>query len=232
MKQFAPMKLGGNKILLPSGVVASKDGKYHYWQCSVSGLETFAKPEYWVKVMAKFGTEENLVKTYVCRKAKILMDQGHSQDEIVNVLTISESPSARKGRKEVRKITAERKEVAKRPRKGKLKAIKKEVVKEIVNGVETEVVKKTYPWSNDPNYFAKSGPGTVDYSADTTTCHFPPRFLDQFCHGCPIYDKCAYEGKHAPGAHLDPKKTAKQVPLVKKIAAFTREEIEAEKAAE
>jgi len=232
MKSFAPIKLSANKVLLPSGVVASKDGKYHYWQCSVSGLETFAKPDYWVKVMAKFGTEENLVKTYVCRKAKILMEQGHSQDEIVNVLTISESKVARKDRKEVRKITADRKEVTKKVRKVGLKAVKSVVVKEVVNGVETEVVKKTYPWTNDPNYFGSGEPSAVDFSADTTTCHYPSRFLNDMCNGCPIYDKCAYTEKYAPGAHLDPKKSAKHVPIIKKIAAFTKAEIEAEKGSE
>lgn len=226
-----PMKLSKTQTLLPSGVAISKDGKYHFWQCSVSGLPTFAKPEYWVKIMAKYGTEENLVKTYVCKKAKQLLDAGETPANIVKLLSITESPEAKKERKATKEVAKERKLATKKVRKVRLKAVKTTKVMEVVNGVETEVVKKTYPWTDDPHYFAKSGPGIVDFASDTGTCHYPPRFLDQLCNGCPIYDKCAYTEKYAPGAHLDPKKTAKQVaPKVKTINPFTKEEIEAEKA--
>jgi hypothetical protein len=215
-----PIKLGKNQVLLPSGVVASKDGNYHYWQCSVSGLMTFAKPDYWVKVMAKFGSEENLVKTYVCKKAKALLELGKTPEQIQAILNSGEKlPSAKKHPKAPK--------AEKKPKKQKLANFAvKEKVMEVVAGVEVEVTKKTYPWTNDPNYFGSGQPGTVDFAADTETCHFPNRFLNDYCNGCPIYDKCAYKGKFAPDAHLDPKKTKKQV-VTKVINPYSKEEIEA-----
>ena len=84
------MKLGKNQVLLPSGVIASKDGKYHYWACSVSGCKTFAKQDYWIKVIAKYKTEENLIKTYVCKKAQALLDMGKTKEQIVGLLNSGE----------------------------------------------------------------------------------------------------------------------------------------------
>jgi len=191
---FPPMKVGKNQTLLPSGVKVSGDGKYHYWQCSVSGLETFAKPDYWVKIMAKFGTEENLVKTYVCKKAQKLLDEGMSQEQIIQVLSQPETVAAKKEKKEAKKIKEERKKLTKRTRKKGLKsfAIASEEVTVQTDTGSFEVEKKpVYPWQNDPNFF-KSPPAPLSIELVTKeACMFPARHLDDECRGCPVYDKCA-----------------------------------------
>jgi hypothetical protein len=189
-----PMKVGKNQKLLPSGVVVSADGKYHYWQCSVSGLMTFAKPDYWVKIMAKYGSEENLVKTYVCKKAAALVADGKSQAEVIKILSMPVTAEDRKARKETKAIKAERKAVTKRAKKVRLKsfAVGTAEVAVTTDSGSIEVQKvPVYAWQNDPNYF-KSPPTTLSIAEATKdACAYPARYLDDECRNCPVYAECA-----------------------------------------
>lgn len=142
------MKLGKNQVLLPSGVIASKDGKYHYWACSVSGLMTFSKPEYWVKVLAKYKTEENLIKTYVCKKAQALLDMGKTKEQIIGLLNSGEKlPKAKKNPK-APKVKKEKKASLRSAAVGKVK-----VAQQNASGSVELVEKPVYPWQNDLHYF-------------------------------------------------------------------------------
>lgn len=173
----------------------SKDGKYHYWECTVSGLMTFAKPDYWQKVMAKFKTEENLAKTYVCRKAQKLLDAGMSPEKIREMLNdpMAKKLAAKTHPKEPKEPKA--KKAGKRGRPAKI--VTTEQVKTETGEVKT-VERVTYPWSHDPtNYFKSLDNGFVDVSEVTkTTCIYPNRYLDDQCYGCSSYAKCSFTSKY------------------------------------
>lgn len=220
---FAPMKIGKNQKLLPSGVKVSADGKYHYWQCSVSGLETFAKPDYWVKIMAKFKTEDNLVKTYVCRKAQQLLEDGKTPAEIIVILTQPESSAAKKEKKANKVIKAERKALTKKVRTKGLKSF-------AIGSVEVAVTEDTgsikvekqpvYPWQGDPSYFGRGGTTPTSVSDSTKdTCAMPNRYLDDECRNCPLYDQCTFERKFTADDWKKGKKAAAEV-KVKEIKSF------------
>ena len=196
-----PLKVGKNQVLLPSGVVQSKDGKYHYWQCSVSGLMTFAKPDYWVKIMAKYGSEENLVKTYVCQKAKRLLDEGVSQADIIQTLSHPETAEAKKARKEAKKIKKERKAVTKKVRKASLKSFAVGAIDvAVTNDTGSVEVQKVpvYPWQGNPDYFRSAATPLSIEEATRDTCIYPNRHLDDECRGCPVYDRCVCPTKFTP----------------------------------
>ena len=191
---FAPMKVGKNQKLLPSGVKVSGDGKYHYWQCSVSGLETFAKPDYWVKIMAKFKTEANLVETYVCRKAQQLLDDGKTQAEIITILSQPESTEAKKEKKKKKVIKEERKALTKKKRSKGLKSFAIGSV-EVATAEDTGSIKvekvPVYPWQGDPNYFGGGVHSPLSIAEATKeSCAFPAKNLDDECRGCPFHADC------------------------------------------
>ena len=194
---FPPMKIGKNQFLLPSGIKSSKDGKCRYWQCSDSGMETFAKPDYWVKIMAKYKTEDNLIKTYVCKKAQALLDEGLTQSEIITKLNRPETLAERKEKEQTKKIKKDREKLTKRTKGAKRGKLKDFVVGkinvEVVNddGV-TEVVKQAiYPWQGDPNYFGGGVPSPLSIAEATKeACAFPAKNLDNECRGCPFHAEC------------------------------------------
>ena len=215
-----PLKVGKNQKLLPSGVVVSADGKYHYWQCSVSGLMTFAKPDYWVKIMAKFKTEENLVKTYVCKKAQKLVAEGKTQAEVIAILSQPVTKEAKKEKIAEKAEKAERKKLLKGKRKKGLKSFaigKVEVVEQTASGsVEVKEV-PVYAWQSDPHYFTSANPTSPLSIEDATkdACALPGRYLDDECRGCPFYDKCAFEKKYTAADWAKPrsKKEIKITPI-------------------
>ena len=214
-----PMKVGKNQTLLPSGVKASNDGKYHYWQCSVSGLETFAKPDYWVKIMAKYKTEANLVKTYVCKKAKALLDAGLTQAEIIKKLSQPANSEDRQARKEQKEEKVRRKQLVKKTRKKSLKGFavgKEEIIVQDSTGSVVKEVIPVYPWQKDPNYFKSSGTAPLDIEEmSKDVCAFPNRYLDDECRNCPIYDRCQMPEKFTEDDWKKPRKN--KGPIVKQI---------------
>jgi hypothetical protein len=176
-----PMKIGKNQTLLPSGVAVSKDGKYHYWQCSVSGAQTFAKSDYWVKIMAKFGTEENLVATYVCKKAKRLLDAGMTQSDIAECINGSVPE------KVVKAVKEKKVKVASKGQTVGVEDFATDYAKTVVEP-EAEVV---YAWSGDPTYFGTGVHSQMSIAEATKdSCAFPAVYLDHDCQGCEFYDQC------------------------------------------
>jgi hypothetical protein len=223
---FPAMKVGKNQTLLPSGVKVSNDGKYHYWQCSVSGLETFAKPDYWVKIMAKYKTEANLVKTYVCKKAKALQDEGMSQADIIATLAPTMTGEAKKARKEARVVKKERKEVIKKSRKPRTPSLKSFAVGKVEVDVQTEsgsLVKEVvpvYPWQGNPEYFGSGGTSVITVSEATKdSCALPNRYLDDECRNCPLWKDCTFERKFTESDWKKGKK-AVEAPKITPIRSF------------
>jgi hypothetical protein len=215
---FPPMKVGKNQTLLPSGVKVSNDGKYHYWQCSVSGLETFAKPDYWVKIMAKYGTEANLVKTYVCKKAQRLLDDGMNQEAIIKVLSQPETKAAKVEKQEAKKIKAERKAALKKVRKPRAKGLKSFAVGKVEvealtdSGSLVKEVVPVYPWQGNPEYFGSGGISVLTVSEATKdSCALPNRYLDDECRNCPLYKDCTFERKFTESDWKKGKKAVEQV---------------------
>lgn len=237
---ISTMKLTKNQILLPSGVAVSKDGKYHYWACSVSGFKTFAKPDYWIKIMAKFGSEENLVKTYICKKAQNLLNIGLSREEIRNRLsklnTVPEKEERKKQkeekvqrqkaikeeRKEQKAEKVRRKELVKKPRKKGLKSFavgKDEVLVQTDTGSLVKEVVPVYPWQGDPNYFRGGPPRPMSIEEATKdSCMFPRRNIDDNCQGCPVYERCTCYIKVDSAEWLKPR--TKHEVVIKPLPAF------------
>lgn len=191
---FPPMKVGKKQKLLPSGVKASEDGKYHYWQCSVSGIETFAKPDYWVSIMAKFGSEENLVKTYVCQKAKRMLAEGMTQAEIIAAVASGTTTVAKKEKKEIKAIKAERKALTTKKRAKGLKSFaigSVEVARTTDSGSIAVEKIPVYPWQGNPDYFGSRTQSTLSIAEATReACAFPAKNLDDECRGCPFHAEC------------------------------------------
>ena len=103
------------RIKRPSGIETSANGKYYYWKCNVSGLETFAPEERFKEVVAKYGSEEKLFKTYVLRPVQKYIDNGFDAEYIKSLI------KANKGKLPPKDETAkERKEALKMPRKQRL----------------------------------------------------------------------------------------------------------------
>lgn len=204
----------------------SANGKYIYPVCSVTGLKTFARPDYFASVLAKKfgGSEERMVKEFVFREVKKYLDAGISKEEILDII------KRNKGKLPKLEPKISKEKIPKKERKKRLKASAVTKTTEVNSeGVTVEVVKKTYPWSEDPqHYFAGTPPSPLDVSLEKDSCHRPNYFLDNMCHGCPLYANCGFERKYGPEDYLDAKKNKRQsATVVKKLAAFTEEEIAA-----
>lgn len=181
------------RIKRPSGVEQSANGKYYYWKCNISGLETFAVEKRFKEVVKNFGSEAKLVKEYVLRPAQKYIDAGFDADYVKSLVKandgklprIDASEKARK--KEIKKLKG------KRGRKPKLKqfAVGEEVTRQVTaSGSIEEVVQKVYAWTGNPDYF-KSPPHELTVEdATKEACLYPARQLDDLCYGCPVYDRC------------------------------------------
>jgi hypothetical protein len=214
-------KLGKNQERLKSGVILSKANQARYWECSVSGILTFASKERWPSIMERFKSEENLVKTFVCREAKKYLGAGYTEVEIRKMVADN------KGNLPKFNTLAENKplvdvRVPKKEKKVRVKPVKVEKV--IENNVE--VKKAIYAWSADPQNYFKGGEQPIDVAADTKdTCLFPNRYLDDECRNCPVYELCTCALKFTAEDWEAGRKKAKKEIVLKPIASFTDEEI-------
>lgn len=207
------VKLGKNQVLRPSGVIASKDGKYFYWVCSISGVKTFASAERFKTVLVKFGNDENrLVKEFVCRPAQKYLDAGYKAEDIRKLA------DSNKGKLAKFDVKPKKPDILKRKRRKGLKsfAIGTIKVKEQTATGSVEVVEKPiYPWQGNPDYFTVSKdftPATVE-EITLDACLYPGRHLDDECKGCPVYDRCRLPTKFT---EKDWKKGHKKAPVVVK----------------
>lgn len=178
----------------PSGIQQSANGKYYYWNCTVSGLETFADEKRFKDIISKYGNEETLFKTYVLRPAKKYVEAGFSVETIKEI-------AERNGGKLPDIDAAAKARKAELPKKERKKGVKQYAVgtEEVTGSVEGEPKEtvKVYPWSGNPDYFkSPSDLRNINVEeASRDTCFYPNRHLDDDCHGCPIYDRCRCQAK-------------------------------------
>jgi hypothetical protein len=167
----------------------SKDGKYVYPVDSITGHRTFAPIEYFKTMVQKKygGSVEKFVKEYVTRETKKYLAAGYTKEQVKEIASKSKNfklPKISKPKKDER--------VPKKERKKRITSTSETVTNS--NG-EQEVI-KTYPWSNDPDYF-RSPPEPMNMAEATkTACWRPDIFLDEECYGCPYYDICQNDMKH------------------------------------
>ena len=191
------------RITRPSGIEVSGNGNYYYWKCNVSGLETFAPEDRFNEVVAKYGSEEKLFKTYILRPVQKYIDRGFDAEHIKAVIKANygKLPPLDANLKE-------RKKALKKPRKKRLKQF---AVGEMVGQITTEsgsieeVKQRIYPWTGNPDFF-KSVPSTINIAEETkSSCMFPNRYLDDMCHGCRVYAECQSELKYTEADWKAPK---------------------------
>jgi hypothetical protein len=217
------LKVGKNQVLRPSGIVVSKDGKYFYWSCSISGVATFANADRFKTVLARYGNDETkLVKEFVCRPAQRYLDAGYKPEDIRKL--------AEENKGKLVNINAKPKkpDILKKPRKKGLKAFaigSIQVAEKTATGSIEIVEKKVYPWSGDADYFGRntSRPAAV---ADVTVeaCMFPARYLDSECRDCPVYADCVLPTKCTEKDWKKSRKEKKEL-VVKPLDSFDASEL-------
>jgi hypothetical protein len=203
------MKLGKNQELRPSGIIGSKDGKYFYWNCTISGLATFANADRFKKLVEQFGTEENLFKTFVSRPVKKYLAAGYSTEQVYEILKKNGNklPSLNGDDSTITKVPSERK-----------KREKKEVHDEPSQPKVQE--KPIYAWQNDPTYFTggQVAPNPLVYEEIThDVCFHPNRYLDDMCRECPLYSRCNHKEKYQPEDWIDKSKRAQREVKIKRV---------------
>lgn len=190
------------RITRKSGVQSSANGKYFYWHCNISGLETFADAKRFAEVVKKYGTEENLFKTYVLRPVQKYVDADFSVESIKRLIENN-------GGKKIPPLGGKKVKPVKKPRKKTLKqfAIKTVEVNETTSTGSVEVVqKKIYPWTDKPDYFKDGPPAPFDVrDATLDTCLFPNVHLNDMCLNCPVYDECQLPAKYSDADRKNPK---------------------------
>ena len=192
------------RIVRPSGIETSGNGKYFYWKCIVSGQETFAPEPRFKDVVKKYGTEEKLFKNYVLRPVQKYVDAGWDSDSILAILKSNDG-----------KLPALNNKAA--------KAVKKSKTSKNLPVCEVEMVKQPeqpkvliFPWSGNPDYF-KSPHVPLNFENETkNSCVYPNRNLNDRCFGCSIYDVCQSSVKYS----LDDMKKTTSSAKVAKLKSF------------
>ncbi len=197
------------RIVRPSGIEQSANGKYFYWKCNISGLQTFADEARFKDVVEKYGCEEKLFKTYVLRPAKKYADAGFDAQTIKEIAKKhgGKLPSLDKAQADKTPVKSK-----KGPKKGISEA---DEVK--ISVVEVEPV-KVYVWSGNPDYFKSPAVSLPVGEVTKTACLYPNRQLDNDCRGCSIYAECACPAKFSEEDWKKPSKRG-QVKITP-IAAF------------
>jgi hypothetical protein len=192
------------RIVRPSGIETSGNGKYFYWKCIVSGQETFAPEPRFKDVVKKYGTEEKLFKNYVLRPVQKYVDAGWDSDSILAILKANDG-----------KLPALDNKAA--------KAVKKSKASKNLPVCEVELFKQPeqpkvliFPWSGNPDYF-KSPHVPLNFENETkNSCVYPNRNLNDRCFGCSIYDVCQSSVKYS----LDDMKKTTSSAKVAKLKSF------------
>jgi hypothetical protein len=206
------MKPSKSQIVRPSGIVQSKDGRYYFWECVVTKTRTFADEKRFLKLVAQYGSEENLFKTFMCKAAK--------KAAVGEILASAPTDGASapktkkvKASKKVKQVTIDGITTTPDVNEGAPEApkAKKEVKVE---------EKPIYPWQSNPNHFGEGKIVPVPANIEELTkdaCVYPPRHLDDLCKGCPVYDKCTLSIKYSPEDWNDKEKREARKVKVKRF---------------
>jgi hypothetical protein len=209
-------KIGKNQIQRPSGILQSKDSKYYYWRCVVSGISTFANGPRFKKVVEQFGSEENLFKTFVSRPAKKYLEAGWTPQDIEALADKNKGKlpplGAQDGKVDVSDVVGEHKAP-------KAKKVKTNKVGETKPEVKVEE-KPVYAWQKEANFFGegKITPIPVDVAEVTKeSCIRPDVYLDSICEGCPHYVQCVLPTKYTQEDWTNNEKRNSRKVKVKKL---------------
>jgi hypothetical protein len=179
------------RIVRTSGVENSANGKYFYWKCAVSGIETFADKKRFKAIVKNYGSEEKLVKAYVLRPVQKYLKAGF------HAATIAEMAQKNNGKLPALDVAFSDETVVltkKQPRKGSKQAsvTTTDVVGELAVEIEPVVV---YPWTGNPDFF--KSPQVPVWVGEITkdVCLYPNRNLTNKCRGCSVYAECACAAK-------------------------------------
>ena len=177
---------------LPSGIEVSANGNYYYWKCTISGQETFATADRFKEIIAKYGSEANLVKTYVLRSVQKYVAAGFDSKYVKDLIKHAKDgklPAFDANLKERKKAL----KTGKKPRQKRLKKFatgEENAQAQTKSGSFEEVKQKVYPWSGNPDYF-KGTPVPLSIEDETkSSCMYPQRYLDDLCAGCSVFDRC------------------------------------------
>jgi hypothetical protein len=183
------------RIVRPSGIETSGNGKYFYWKCIVSGKETFATEERFNDVVKKYGSEEKLFKEYILRPVQKYIDAGFDSDTIKSIILANEGELP---------ILESVKDVS----------VKVDKIELTVQPEQPKVL--IFPWSGNPDYF-KSPHAPLNFENETkNSCVYPNRNLNDRCFGCSIYDMCQSSVKYS----LDDMKKTTSSAKVTKLKSF------------
>lgn len=165
-----------SQTVRPSGIVQSKDGRYFFWCCTVTGQKTFANLKRFEKLVKQYGSEEALFKTFVCKAAK----KAESVD--LPVAKGSSEPKAKKVK------------------------VSKDVSAPVAPKVEEKPVYpwQTNPNHFGNGKIIPVPVAVEELTKDS--CAFPNRYLDEMCKGCSLYEKCALPTKYQPSDWEDKSK--------------------------
>lgn len=74
-------------------------------RCPITGQSLILGKDYFLKKAEEYGSEENLRKFYIGKKAKKLLERGYSVDEIRKILNITESDLPSSSSQEIKEVT-------------------------------------------------------------------------------------------------------------------------------
>lgn len=184
------------KITRPSGIVQSENGKYFYLVCTISGAVQPLTQENFTRVLGEYGNDENvLAKTFATKKAKTLVESGvFTAEGLRDHYSRNGSLPSTKGLAP-EKVEEENPVV--------------DVPKQVVQPTAPERVE--YPWSKDPTYFSSPAVPTSIEDETKNSCMYPTRYLDDTCHGCPVYDRCQQQLKFQPTDWEKPRQRGEKI---------------------
>ena len=212
------------RVKRPSGIEVSANGKYYYWKCNVSGLETFAPEDRFKEVVAKFGGEDKLFQTYVLRPVQKMLNNGFSVESIKDIIKANKGKLPKKNAEEKERKKAIK--AAKKPRKKGLKQFavgEVKVVETTASGSVEEVTQKVYLWTGNPDSF-KGTPIPLCIADETkNSCLYPNKYLDDQCYGCSAYAECQSPLKISE-ADRRSNKHRREAPKVTPINVFADEQ--------
>lgn len=209
------MKIDTNN--LPKGITVSKNGKYFYWACNITGIKTFADAGRFGVIVEKNGGIEKLAKEFVLPTVKKYLKEGWDAAAILEIVKANNGKLPPVGG---RKTKVEAKPTRQRKKRLKTLLNANTAVSGSNAGLDPAGQKEAviYPWSSDPDYF-KGGSGPLSVAETTKdVCLYPNRHIDDQCFGCSIYDTCAFAGKFKPEDWK--KKNVRNEVVVKQLKSF------------
>jgi hypothetical protein len=205
------MKTKAKRTIRPSGV--EQTNSLFYWKCTVSGLETFGDAKRFADVVKSFGTEENLVKTFVLRASKKYIEAGYTSEQVKAIVekNLGKLPSLdSKSEEPSNDSIGPKDEVTARFCKAVL------VTPEDSKPIEPVKVKApiVYEWQGNPDFFKSVAVPVNIEEASKDVCFFPNFNIGYQCRECTIYDKCVCPAKYSPEDQLKPNRNEVKIKVV------------------